>query len=138
MPDSKKLDYIQERVDVVADTIAKIDKDVAVQKVALESHTKQDEDMYAELKRMNDILQANTESLKAHMNNNVLLKNMVETINRRLDPIELEFIEKNAVKAWVVVRVKFIAKLGTAVAAVAGAWVYVKPMIEHLLQHLLK
>jgi hypothetical protein len=138
MPDSKKLDYIQERVDIVADTVSRIDKEVALQKSALDVHTKQDEEMYAELKRMNDILQSNTESLKEHMSNNVLLKDMVSTINKRLDPIELEFIQKNAVKSWVIIKVKFIAKLGTAVAAVAGAWVYVKPMIEHLLTYLLK
>jgi hypothetical protein len=72
------------------------------------------------------------------MSNNVMLKDMVHSLNKRLDPIELEFIEKNAVKSWVVIRVKFIAKLGTAGAAIIGAWVYVKPMIEHLLQYLLK
>ena len=138
MADNSKLDYIQERIDVVVDTCNKTAVDIALQKAALDSHTKQDEEMYAELKRMNDILQSNTESLKEHMSNNILLKDMVKTINKRLDPIELEFIEKNAVKAWVVVRVKFIAKLGTAAAAVAGAWVYIKPMVENLLIHLLK
>jgi glycyl-tRNA synthetase beta subunit len=138
MPDSKKLDYIQERIDVVVDTCNKTATEIALQKAALDSHTKQDEDMYAELKRMNNILQSNTESLKDHMANNILLKDMVQTLNKRLDPIELQFIERNAVKSWVVAKVIFIAKLSTAVAAVAGAWVYIKPMVENLLTHLLK
>jgi chromosome segregation ATPase len=132
MPDSKKLDYIQERIDSVSDTVCKIDKEVALQKAALETHTKQDEDMYAELRRMNDILQSNTESLKEHMENNALLKDMLKSLNKRLDPIELEFIQKNAVKSWMMTKLKFCAKLGTAIAAVAGAWVYIKPLIEHL------
>ena len=134
MADNKKLDYIQERIDVVVDTCNKTAIDVALQKSALDSHTKQDEDMYAELRRMNDILQSNTESLKEHMSNNVLLKDMLKSMNKRLDPIELDFIQKNAVKSWALAKLKFIAKLGTAIIAVAGAWVYVKPLIEHLLK----
>lgn len=39
MADNKKLDYIQERIDVVVDTCNKTATDVALQKAALDSHT---------------------------------------------------------------------------------------------------
>ena len=136
MPDSKKIEYIQKRIDSVADTVANIDKEVALHKVALEAHTKHDEELdeelHVELRRMNDIMQSNTDSLKEHMSNNILLKDMVSSINKRLDPIELEFIQKNAVRSWVVTKSKFIAKVGAAIVATGGAWIYVKPFIMHL------
>ena len=134
MSDSKKLDYIQGKVDSVAETMANMDKDLALQKCALESHTQQDEKMYEELKRMNDILQQNTESLREHMHRSDLLEDLLVKIDQRLSPIEIEFIQNAAVKAWIMHKVKIIAKIGTAVAAVAGAWVYVKPWLEHLLK----
>lgn len=65
------------KIEQIAETVCKIDKDVALQKAALEAHTAQDEKMYEELRRMNDILQSNTESLKLHMQNNQLLKDMI-------------------------------------------------------------
>ena len=132
--DSKKLDHIQDKVDSVAETVCNIDKEVALQKAAFDAHTKQDEKMYDELKRMNDILMMNTDSLKEHIQNNVLLKDMVAKMDARLSPIEVEFIQKAAVKAWAMHKVKLVAKLGTAIVAVAGAWVYVKPWLEHLLR----
>jgi hypothetical protein len=123
MSDNKKLDQI-------ADIVAKVDKDVAVQKAALELHTAQDEKMYDELKRMNDILQSNTESLKEHMQNNMLLKDMVDTLNKRLEPIELKHIQQEAVRAWVLAQAKIIIKVGAAAGVIYGALVG--------LQHLLK
>ncbi len=132
MPDSKKIDYIQERVDSIATTMASIDKEVALQKASFDSHSQQDEGMYSELKRMNDILQQNTESLKEHMGNNLLLKEMIVSMNKRLEPLEIEFIEKIAVRNWVMSKAKFIGKVGGAVGAIAGVWMYVKPFLERL------
>jgi hypothetical protein len=123
MSDSKKLDQIVE-------AIAKIDKDGALQKAALETHTAQDEKMYEELKRMNDILQSNTSSLDKHMSNNLLLKDMIATLNKRLEPIELKHIQREAVKLWVLSTSKLIAKVGGASAVLYGAFMW--------LQHLLK
>lgn len=134
MSDSKKIDYIQEKVDSMAAAVASIDKDIALQKCALESHTQQDEKMYEELRRMNDILQLNTENLKEHMQNNMLLKDMIAKMDDRLSPIEVEHIQKTAVNKWVKVRVLYITNIGLAIAAVAGAWVYIKPWLEHLLK----
>jgi hypothetical protein len=123
MPDNKKLDQLLE-------VIAKIDKDNALQKAALESHTEQDEKMYDELKRMNDILLSNTESLREHMQNNVLLKDMVKALNKRLEPIELKYIQQEAVKTWVLAQSKLIAKIGAASGVLYAAFMW--------MQHLLK
>ena len=139
MSDSKKIDYIQEKVDSVVSSISSIDKELALQKAAFEAHTRQDEEMYGELKRMNDILQQNTESLKEHMQNNMLLKDMIAKMDERLDPIERQFIEKNAVKEWVSNKTKILIRCGKvagALVAIVGAWVYLKPIIEHLISHM--
>jgi cell division protein YceG involved in septum cleavage len=134
MSDSKKIDYIQEKVDSVAEVACRIDKAQALQQAAFDAHTKQDEQMYGELRRMNDILQSNTESLKEHMSNNALLKDMIHKMDQRLDPIEREFIEKTAVKSWVLHKVKFISKVGAAVGFLAGAWVWLWPALQHLIR----
>jgi dynactin complex subunit len=118
------------KIDQIVESVAKIDKEVALQKVALESHTKQDENMYEELKRMNDILQQNTNSLREHMQNNALLKDMLDTLNRRLEPIELKHIQTEAVRLWVLSNAKLIAKVGSAIGVLYAALLFV--------QHLLK
>jgi hypothetical protein len=118
------------KIEQIAEIVRKIDKDVALQKAALESHTEQDEKMYEELRRMNDILQANTQSLKEHMQNNVLLKDMLGTLNRRLEPIELKYIQKEAVNKWLLAQAKLIGKLGTAAGAIYAGFMW--------LQHILK
>jgi hypothetical protein len=118
------------KIDHIVETIAKIDKEVALQKVALETHTEQDENMYEELKRMNDILQQNTDSLKEHMQNNALLKDMVKTLNKRLEPIELKHIQQEAVRLWVLSNAKLIAKVGSATGVLYAAFLF----IQHLLK----
>jgi hypothetical protein len=132
MPDNKKIDYIQNKVDSVAKIVISIDKDMALQKAALEAHTKQDERMYDEFKRMNNILQENTSSLKEHMQQTDILKDMVVKMDERLSPMEVEYIQKNAVKNWVMIKVKFLGKIGAALIAVDAMWIYLKPWVEHL------
>ena len=131
--DSKKIDYIQGRVDSVVETVNNIDKEMSIQKAGLQTHLKQDERMWDEFKRMNDILQQNTDSLREHMHQTLLLKEVVMKMDARLSPIEIEYIQKSAVRGWLLNRLKFVAKVGAAGAAIAGAWVYLRPIIEHLL-----
>jgi chromosome segregation ATPase len=133
MSDSRKIDQIQSKVDQVAETLNKIDKDVALQQAALEAHTKQDEKMYEEFKRMNDVLQENTESLKVHIQNNMLLKDMIQKMDDRLSPIELEHIQKTAVREWVLRTSKLIAKVGGAIGVVAAGVMWLKPILQHWL-----
>ena len=127
MSDSKKIDQI-------AESVAKIDKDNALQKAALEAHTEQDEKMYGELRRMNDILRDNTESLKEHMQNNLLLKDMIVRMDERLSPIEKERLENAAVKHWATTKLKLLLKVAAAVGFLAGAWTWLYPALQHLIK----
>lgn len=92
------LNKMDTKLDDMSDAIHHMDKEVALQKAAFSDHVQQDEKMYDELKRMNDILQENTESLKEHMAQTQLLKDTVLKIDARLAPIEVERIEAEAVK----------------------------------------
>lgn len=133
-----KKDYLQEKLDTIAGAMSNIDKDVALQKAALLAHTEQDEKLCAELTRMNNILQDNTESLKEHVRRTNLLESVVKNIDDRLNPIEIEHIQKAAVHSWAMNKLKLLGKIGTAVGAVAAAWMYIAPWLTRLLQHLPK
>lgn len=130
--DSNKIDYIQGRVDTVAETVSNIDKEMALQKAAFDAHLKQDERMYDEFRRMNDILQQNTDSLKEHMHQTLLLKDVVMKMDARLSPIEIEHIQKKAVKEWVIDRAKLVAKVATAVSAMGGIIWSVLKFLGHI------
>ncbi len=117
---SSKLTLIQDKVDEVSDTVHKVDKEVALQKAAFDDHLKQDERMYEEFKRMNDILQQNTESLKEHMHRTNLLEDLVQKMDKRLSPIELDRIEREAVKKYRNERLVKIAKILGAIGALIG------------------
>jgi uncharacterized protein YukE len=120
----QKMSYIQEKLDDVASTVHKIDKEVALQKAAFEDHQKQDEGMYEELKRMNNILQENTESLREHMHRTELLEKVVKKIDDRLSPFEQEKLKKEAVdhyrKEKLVQIGKWLGLIATIVGIVAG------------------
>ena len=126
--------YIQERLESVATSVGNIDKDMALQRQALEDHTKSDEKMYEELRRMNDILQSNTESLKEHVRRTNLLEDVMNRMDKRLEPVELEHIQKQAVKDYLYKNAKFVAKITAALAGIAGLLVYVRPLLEQLLK----
>lgn len=118
------LNRIDEKLDSVSGAIYKVDKEVALQKAAFDEHIKQDEKMYEEFKRMNDILQANTESLKEHMAQTALLKDQCMKIDARLAPFEVERIEKEAVKKYRNEKLKkwgkILGLIATLVAIIAG------------------
>lgn len=79
---------------------SQIELAIALHKATLEAHTAQDNKMYQEFKRMNDILQENTNSLKDHMAQTALLKDTVIKMDARLQPIELERLKKAAISEW--------------------------------------
>jgi DNA repair exonuclease SbcCD ATPase subunit len=121
------LNKIDEKIDNVSDSIHKIDKEVALQKAAFDEHIKQDEKMYEEFKRMNDILQQNTDSLKEHMHRTDLLETMITRMDQRLSPIELERIEDEAVKKYRNSKLKKYGKVLGAIATAIGILAAVKP-----------
>ena len=105
MSDNRKDDYILDELKDIKDSVDEcnkntndVSKSLAEYKVAFDLHTKQDELMYEEFKRMNDILQQNTDSLREHMLRTSLLEDAVVKIDGRLQPIEIEKIEKDAVR----------------------------------------
>lgn len=127
----EKMNYIQEKIEEISSTAYKIDKEVALQKAAFDEHIKQDEKMYEEFKRMNDILQINTESLREHMHRTEvaeqqlsILESLAKNIDSRLMPIEKERVEKEAVSKYrneLLMKVaKIVGAIGTIVAIIAG------------------
>jgi hypothetical protein len=121
-----KLDYVVSRLDAVVDACNKIDKDLTEHKAVFDAHLAQDERMYQEFKRMNDILAENTESLKEHMRRTTLLEKAILNMENRLNPIEIEFIEKNAVSKYVSSKVVIIAKIAGAMTALGSLWMLIK------------
>ena len=125
------LNKIDSKLDEVSDAVYKIDKEVALQKAAFDEHIKQDEKMYEEFKRMNDILSANTESLKEHMQRTTIaeqrqhiLEDLVKSIDSRLSPFEQNKLEEEAVRKYRNEKLKKIGKIlgiiATLIAIVAG------------------
>lgn len=127
------LNKMDAKLDDMSDSIHRIDKEVALQKAAFDDHTGQDEKMYAELKRMNDILQQNTESLKQHMMQTQLLKETVLKIDARLAPIEIERIKAEALKEDRQDKLKKYGKILGIVATSIGILAAAKPFLLKLL-----
>lgn len=128
-----KVTYIQEKIEEVSDMVYKIDKEVALQKAAFDDHLDQDEKMYEEFKRMNDILQVNTESLKEHMHRTEvaekqleILSDLVYKIDNRLSPIEKEKLQEDAVKHYRNQKIVEIAKILGLITAVIGVITAIK------------
>jgi hypothetical protein len=123
------LNKIDDQIEDISAAVHKIDKDLALQVAAFEAHTKQDEHMYEELKRMNDILQSNTESLKEHMQQTQLLKDTVLKIDARLAPFEKQKIEDEAVKAYRNAKIVKFGKWIGIVATIVGIVATLKAII---------
>lgn len=126
---------IDNKIDDVSDSIHKVDKELALHKATFEQHIKQDELMYEEFKRMNDILQQNTESLKEHMHRTELLEDIVKKMDSRLSPVEIRHIEEEAVKRHRHDMMMKTAKIVGALTALGGLLVALKPFILLLLSN---
>lgn len=128
-----KLTHLLSKVEEAVDAIHKIDKDQALQKAAFDDHSKQDEKMWDELKRMNDILADNVESLREHMAQTRLLKDTVLKIDERLAPIERERIEKEAIEKYRNEKLKKYGKYLGAIATGIGILAALKPIMLRML-----
>lgn len=127
------LEKMDEKLDNVVDSIYKVDKEVALQKAAFDEHIKQDEKMYDELKRMNNILQQNTDSLKEHMHRTDLLEQMLSKMDQRLSPIELQKIEEEAINKYRNDKLIKYGKVLGVIATAIGVLVAMKPLLLKLL-----
>lgn len=124
---------ISDKLDDLSTVSNKIDKDLALHKSQFDQHIQQDEKMYEEFKRMNDILQQNTNSLKEHMHRTELLEELVTKMDSRLMPIEKAKIELDAVKRH---KHEQLVRWGKIFAVIVGALTllaFMKPMLIHLL-----
>ena len=128
-----KIDTVDSKVDQVTITIHKIDKEVALQKLTFDEHIKQDEKMYEEFRRMNDILQQNTQSLKEHMHRTELLEELVTKIDTRLSPFEIDKIQKEAVNQYRNEKLKKYGKVLGLIATAIGILAALKPFLLKLL-----
>jgi hypothetical protein len=111
-----KIDYIKDRVEDVAASIHSVDKELAAQKASFNDHIKQDAMMFEEFKRMNNILQENTNSLKEHMQRTDMLEDLVRSIDARLSPFEQYKIESEAIKKY---RSEKLKKIGMILGIIA-------------------
>jgi hypothetical protein len=132
--DDSKIDYMQERLDSIATTCSNIDKELAIHRTAFSDHCEQEAHIYSEFKRMNDILQQNTDSLREHMHRSDMLESLVTSMDTRFSPVEIEFQRKKAISEWQRDKLMLLAKIAGVVSAAAAAWVYLKPFLAHLIQ----
>jgi chromosome segregation ATPase len=127
----QRIEHIHDKLDEVASCVHKIDRDLAVHKSTFDDHLKQDERMYEEFKRMNDILQQNTESLKEHMHRTALLEELVQKMDIRISPLEKQQIEEIAVKQY---RNDQMIKVAKIVGALTGAMALLGAIKEFILK----
>lgn len=125
---NSKLNYIQDKLDDVSSTVHKIDKEVALQKASFEDHL----DLH---KSMSNIMSENTESLKEHMRRTELneqqvgiLRDVVMKMDQRLSPLEIEYIEKQAIKKYRRDKLVLIAKILGILGALAALAVSIKSL----------
>lgn len=133
-----KVDHIQNKVEEVSTTVHKIDKDLALQKAAFDDHLDQDKRIFEEFKRMNDILQQNTDSLREHMRRTDILEDMAKKFDARFAPIELAHIEQKIINKYTTARKKkirdrlvFITKIVGGTSAAIAIYLALKTFIGH-------
>jgi phosphomevalonate kinase len=113
----ERIEKISDKLSEVSECVHKIDRDLAVHKSTFDEHLRQDERMYEEFKRMNDILQQNTESLKEHMHRTSLLEEIAQKMDHRISPLEKQHIEESAVKQY---RANELIKIAKIMGALTG------------------
>jgi hypothetical protein len=129
---------LENKIDEISETAHNIDKELALQKAAFIEHTRQDEFMHSELKRMNDILDVNTASLKEHMQQTMLLRDMVIKMDHRLSPMENKHMEEQVITKFQSERKKkitgiivLVAKIATGLSATIAIGIAIKTMLGH-------
>jgi|GEM_PF-6550220 len=126
---------LKSAVDGIEHQVNQLDKSLAKYAITLEHHQQQDERMYEELKRMNDILMSNTDSLKQHMRRTELLEAAVMKMNERISPLELENIKKAAVRSWIKENAIFAGKVLAAILALGSVIAGGKALLIKFLIH---
>lgn len=120
-------DYLLEEIRSIESSMKEInnqvntlDKTLTAYKTSFEHHIQVDEDMYTELKRMNDILAQNTESLKVHIRRTELLENITIKLGNRLTELEIKDIESKAINKWISDRSVLVGKIIAGLVALGS------------------
>lgn len=113
---------VKQALNRLSDQANDIDKSLSAYKTSFDNHIIQDEKMYEEFKRLNDILMENTLSLKEHMHRTGLLEQAVIKMDSRLSPIEIDRIKKQAINSWIKSNLYLVAKVVGAITALAGLY----------------
>ena len=116
---SEQIRDIKSAVGDLSEKVYNLDKNTIEHQIVIGNQLETSKTMCVELRRMNDILQQNTNSLIDHMHRTGLLENAVEAIDKRLSPIEIERLKSQAVKSWLVDQVMLASKM---VGGVTGAF----------------
>lgn len=127
-----KLDNLAHKLDSVADKVSDIGTKLEVHISKFETHIGHEDSQNADMRRNTEVLQANTESLRDHMQRTNLLESYVKKIDERFTPVELESLRKKAVADWWKGRVVFLAKLGGAIGAIGALAGIAKWLISSL------
>jgi predicted nuclease with TOPRIM domain len=125
--DNKEL---KEDVKEVKQVVHELVKTIAEHKVTLQHQIENDRNMFEEFRRLNDILQQNTDSLKEHMHRTNLLEKSVQTLDERLCPVEVEIIGKKAVKEWMKDNAILVAKISGGLGTLVTAYMTLRHLIH--------
>lgn len=131
MADDKKLDYITDKLDFVADKIYEIDTNLQVHIARFESVAQDSAEDRRNIKRNTEVLQENTVSLQDHMKRTDILEAYVKGVESRFTPVEMDAMRRKAVNEWAKSRVFFLAKLGGAITGLGAAAGLVKFLIGY-------
>lgn len=123
------LTKIVEKLDDLQKSTHSIDKEVYLQKAAANERHADIKSIQEEQKRSNEILQENTNSLNEHMARTELLEKAAQSMDRRLTPLEVEKIEKEAVVRHRKEVILLVAKIVGVMTALGGIIMAAKPFI---------
>jgi hypothetical protein len=121
---------IDANIKTIENKINELDKALVEYRVSMQNHIATDQDMYVELKRMNDILAQNTESLKIHIHRTELLEEVSIKIANRITQLEIKQIEEKAIEKWTSDKIMIIGKIMASIFAIIGAAAAIPGIID--------
>ena len=126
------LTYLRERMDVVVDRVAEVNKSISILKTTLDDHIAKEGDQEQNLARLTEVLCKNTETLQEHVRRTDMLEGYVKTIDARLTPVEAEQLRKKMVHTWITSKLRLVAKIGAAASAVGALGLAIKHLSDIL------
>lgn len=122
-----ELKRIDEKCDKTFDKVGDVDKKVDRLEMAQDQQEAHMSSFHTEHKRMNDILDANTDSLKEHMRRTDLNENKIDVqearyidLEARFQPIEKKYNEKQIIMKFLTSRWGKITMVLGAISAIVG------------------